>query len=103
MLDTVDAALRKIAEQAEDAERLEVSADASPLDFLYAVYRDSRQPMTRRLKAACEAAQYVHPTYKATAMVIAGGSFAQRLEAAIARSSPKVIEHEPKPAKELPP
>jgi hypothetical protein len=57
--------------------------------------------MTRRLKAACETAQYVHPTFKATAMVVAGGTFAQRLEAAIERSGiTKVIEHKPV---ELPP
>jgi hypothetical protein len=76
---------------------VEVAPDAAPLDFLCAVYRDIRQPMTRRLKAACEAAQYVHPTFKATAMVIAGGDFAQRLEAAIERSGlgHKVIEHTP--------
>src|SRR5262245_30285880 len=80
-----------------DDPQVEVAADATPLDFLCAVYRDMKQPMPRRLKAACEAAQYFHPTYKATAMVVAGGSFAQKLEAAIARSDlTKVIEHEPK-------
>src|SRR5262245_4065403 len=101
MLDTVDAALRKIEEAQEDAERLEVPADASPLDFLCAVYRDAQQPMNRRLKAASEAAQYVHPTFKATAIVAANGDFAARLEAAIARSAGKVIEAKPEPL-ELP-
>jgi hypothetical protein len=45
-----------------------VAASASPLDFLCAVYRDAAQPMNRRLKAASEAAQYVHLTFIAAAM-----------------------------------
>ena len=61
------------SQRTDDPEHLEVAPDASPLDFLFAVYRDPQQPMTRRLKAACEAAQYVHPTFKATAMVVAEG------------------------------
>src|SRR5215831_4543538 len=100
MRDTVDAALREIEEAADDAERLEVPDDASALDFLCAVYRCRDQPMARRMKAASEAAQYMHPTFKATAMVVANDSFAARLEAAIARSgtSPKLIEPSAKPA-----
>ena len=31
---------------------VEVPADATPLDFLCAVYRDSGQPMPRRMRAA---------------------------------------------------
>jgi hypothetical protein len=83
---------------------VEVAADATPLDFLFAVYRSAEQPMVRRLKAACEAAQYVHPTYKATAMIIGGDSLAKRLEAAIERSGvgPKVIEHKPEPVELAP-
>jgi hypothetical protein len=75
---------------------LEIASDAQPLDFLCAVYRDQRQPMSRRMKAAEIAAEYVHPTFKATAIVHADGSFAERLERAISRSqSPKLIEHQP--------
>jgi hypothetical protein len=79
----------------DDCEGLEVSADATPIDFLCAIYRDARQPMHRRMKAAIEAAPYCHPSLKATA-VIMGGDFAQRLERAIERSSPaKLIEAKP--------
>src|SRR5262245_28434357 len=93
-----------------NGEGLEVAADATALDFLCTVYRDRGQPMARRMRAASEAAQYMHPTYKATAVVVAGGDFAQRLEAAIERSgvNPKVIEAKPEPlinaeTAELPP
>jgi hypothetical protein len=80
-----------------NGEGLEVSADASPLDFLCAIFRDPRQPMSRRLAAAREAAPYVHATYKATALMVSGGDFAERLERAIERSrgEPKVIDHQP--------
>jgi hypothetical protein len=46
------------------------------------------------MRAAVEAAPYVHATYKATALIVNGGDFATRLERAIARSrgEPKVIE-----------
>jgi hypothetical protein len=48
--------------------------------------------MHRRLKAAVEAAPYVHPHLKVQAIVTAGGDFAARLERAIERSQPKLIE-----------
>jgi hypothetical protein len=78
-----------------DGEGLTVPAGATPIDFLCAVYRDARQPMHRRLKAAIEAAPYVHPQLKAQAIVMAGGDFAARLERAIERSNPKLIEAKP--------
>jgi hypothetical protein len=87
-----------------DGEGLQVAPEATPLDFLSAVYRDTRQPMERRMRAARDAAQYVHPTYKAMAIVPMGGDFAERLEKAIERSNGggrlpatevKTIEHAP--------
>jgi len=68
-----------------DGEGLEVPADASPIDFLCAIFRDPRQPMHRRLKAAIEAAPFCHPSLKATAVIL-GGDFASKLEKAIKRS-----------------
>ena len=44
-----------------ESDAIAVPTDATPLDFLCAVYRDHRQPMSRRLKAAIEAAVFVHP------------------------------------------
>jgi hypothetical protein len=39
-----------------NGEGLQVPADATPLDFLFAIFRDAGQPMHRRMKAASEAA-----------------------------------------------
>lgn len=68
MLDTVDAALGKVAAEPE-AEELVLPADATPLEFLQAVYRSSAQPMTHRLKAATAAASFVHPKLSVSAHV----------------------------------
>jgi hypothetical protein len=48
------------------AEALALPADATPVDFLSAVYRDPAQPMHRRLRAAIEAAPYLHPKLSVT-------------------------------------
>lgn len=94
----------------DDGEGLEVSAEATPIDFLCAIYRDARQPMHRRMKAAIEAAPYCHPALKATAMIVSGEDFATRLEQAIERSAlarngngakpgeGKLIEHQHPPS-----
>jgi hypothetical protein len=55
-----------------NGEGLVVANDATPLDFLMATYRDPQQPMSRRLRAASDAAQYVHPQLKAMAIVNGG-------------------------------
>jgi hypothetical protein len=80
---------------------VEIATDAAPLDFLCAVYRDLTQPIGVRLRAAIEAAPYVHPKLSATAFLVPGGDFAERLERAIGRSraaqsgGPFVIDHNP--------
>jgi hypothetical protein len=72
-----------------EPEAIELAADATPLQFLQAVYRSPNQQMQRRLKAAIEAAEFVHPRLAVTAML--NGGFAESLERALARSG-KVIE-----------
>jgi hypothetical protein len=62
-----------------------VAPNASPLDFLSAVYRDPSQPMQRRMRAAIEALPFVHPKLAVTA-TIGGGDLAAKLEAAMKRS-----------------
>jgi hypothetical protein len=76
-----------------NGEGLEVPADATPLDFLFAIFRDNRQPMHRRMKAAAEAAPYVHPKLAVTA-ILEGEDFEARLKRAIEQSG-KVIEARP--------
>jgi hypothetical protein len=67
-----------------EPEEMEVAADASPLDFLQAVYRDNRQPMPRRMKAAEAALPFVHPKLQVT--VDATRNFAALMEDAARRS-----------------
>ena len=77
-----------------------VAPDTAPVEFLQAIYRDHRQPMNRRMRAAIEAAPYVHPKLAAT-VLLNGEDFAQRLDKAIARSHGRLIEAqvEPEPGK----
>jgi hypothetical protein len=66
----------------------------SPLEFLQAVYSNEGLPLSARLKAAVEAAQYVHPKLAVTA-TINSGDFATQLDQAVERSrkvSPTMIE-----------
>ena len=54
----------------------------TPLAFLRAVYSNESLPLSARLKAAIEAAQYVHPKLAVTA-TINSGDFAIQLDNAI--------------------
>src|SRR5262245_28822369 len=74
------------------------------LEFLQAVYQNPEIGLPVRMRAAAIAIEYERPALKAT-MVVAGGDFAQRLEAAIERSGvnpklPTLINAEAEP---LPP
>jgi hypothetical protein len=76
----------QILDRIEGAEEIAVPANASPLDFLCAVYRDANQPMSRRLRAAIEAAPYAHPKLAVTASIGPDSGLGRRLEIAIERS-----------------
>jgi hypothetical protein len=65
---------------------------ATPLEFLQAVYSNEGLPLQARLKAAIEAAQYVHPKLAVTATVN-GGDFAVQLDRAVERS--RMVEAKP--------
>jgi hypothetical protein len=91
----INAVLDRIEEMQRQRDAIEVAADATPLDFLCAVFRDPGQPMQRRMKAASEAAQYVHPKLAVVANV-EGKDFATRLERAVERSrQARVINAQP--------
>jgi hypothetical protein len=59
-----------------------MSNEPSPLDFLRAVYLNEGLPLSVRMRAAMEAAPYIHPKLSAVA-VVDGGDFGARLDRAI--------------------
>jgi hypothetical protein len=63
----------------------EPRAKPTPLEFLQAVYSNEGLPLSARLKAAIEAAQYVHPKLAVTANIQAG-DFADQLDRAVERT-----------------
>ena len=69
--------------------------EPTPLDFLRAVYLNDQLPLSVRMRAAIEAAPYMHAKLAVTAH-IADDSIAAQLERALARSHPKIIEHQPR-------
>jgi hypothetical protein len=93
-MDPISEALDRIEQaRAIEAEAIECG---TALDFLQAVYRDFRQPLPVRLRAAIEALPFESPKLSAVA-VMSGEDFGARLDRAIARSQApmKVIEHRP--------
>jgi hypothetical protein len=56
------------------------------LDFLETVYRDPRQPISRRLQAAMAAAPFRHPKLSATYAVDGSRDFAQEMKEIARRS-----------------
>jgi hypothetical protein len=83
---SVEAELDRKQRSAEEADAIEITANASPLDFLQAVYRSPNMPLHSRLKASIEAAQYCHPKLSVTANVNSE-DFAKALERATRRSA----------------
>jgi hypothetical protein len=71
-----------------------MSEEPSPLDFLKAVYLNGDLPLSVRMRAAIEAAPYMHSKLSVTTN-ISLGDFSTALDRAIARSlgAAKVIEH----------
>jgi hypothetical protein len=75
----------------------------SPLDFLLAVYKNNELPLSTRMRAAIEAAPYVHA--KLAVQMNVGENFADKLEQVIQRrlarapNGMKVIEAKPIEAK----
>ena len=72
---------------------------ATPLEFLQAVYCNEGLPINTRIRAAIEAAPFVHPKLSVSAQVNSE-EFAVALERAVKRSAkvlepPKAIEHQP--------
>ena len=87
MSDEINAVLDRI----EEAQRpLLGSRPSTPLEFLQAVYCNEGLPISVRMRAAIEAAPFIHPKLSVTAQVN-GDDFAAALERATKRSA-QVIE-----------
>jgi hypothetical protein len=74
---------------------------SDPVDFLCAIYCNEELPLSVRMRAAIEAAPYLHPKLNAIAVGnINGNDIASLLDRAIARSNTamKIIEHSSEPA-----
>jgi hypothetical protein len=80
-----------------------MSAKVTPLEFLEAVYENEQLPLSVRMRAAIEAAPYMHPKLTAQANLHFDGSFAQLLDKAIERSQRplKLIEAQPVPTQPI--
>src|SRR5262245_41189571 len=76
-------------------DEIAIPADASPLDFLQAVYRNAALPLSTRIRAGVAAAQYMHPKLSVVASPDSPAYFADRLEAQLRYA--KLIQHQPQP------
>jgi len=84
VLDTFDAALSRFD---DEPEVIELAPHEDEYDFLMKIVRSSRQPMSRRIRAAIEALPYRRPKLGAVAIgQLSGKDFATLLERAILRS-----------------
>ena len=79
-----------------EAPDVEVAPEATPLDFLRAVYMNAELPLSMRMRAAIACLPFETPKLSVVANV-ESRDFADRLEKAIARSGvrPLLIEHAP--------
>jgi hypothetical protein len=73
-------------------DEIAIPADASPLDFLKAVYLNAAVPLSTRLRAGVAAAQYCHPKLSVVASPDSPAFFAERLEAQLRKAT--LIEHQ---------
>jgi hypothetical protein len=79
---------RAVSNAVDEQEVIELAPGETSLDFLQAIYRSVKQPMSRRLRAAIEALPHEHPRLGAIATTSMNGQdFASLLERAIERSS----------------
>jgi hypothetical protein len=91
MSDEINVVLDRI----EEAQRPSLgSRPSTPLEFLQSVYCNETVPLPVRMRAAIEAAPFIHPKLSVTAQ-IGSEDFAAAMERARRRSA-KVLEPSPK-------
>jgi hypothetical protein len=72
----------------------DLAEQPTPLEFLTAVYCNEGLPLSVRMRAAIECAQYRHPKLGVVATTnLNADDFASMLDRAIARSQVRLIEH----------
>ena len=76
--------LYQVLDRIQATPELALPPNASPLDFLFAIFRDPLQPMPRRMQAAIQALPFTSPKLSVIASVDA--RWADKLEQAIRRS-----------------
>lgn len=74
-----------------DEDPLNLPKNAKPLDVFEAIYSNPAFPVPMRLRAARDAAQYIHAKLAVTAVVPTPEDWIIRMDAAIAASN-KIIE-----------
>ena len=78
---------RAAASAVDQPEIIELAPAETSLTFLQKIYRSTKQPMSRRLRAAIEALPHEHPRLGAVAVgSMNGEDFAKMLDRAIERS-----------------
>src|SRR5262245_33450968 len=87
----LQAVLDRIEERQKVEGQIQLSTDATSLDFLQAIYRDPNQPMQRRMRAAQAAIPFEHPKLAVVAQIGGSEDLAERMMRAIAESQ-KVLE-----------
>jgi hypothetical protein len=78
ILTTGQSTMNFLLEEPVSADEIELTPNATSLDFMQAVYRDPSQPMTRRMRAAVAALPFEHPKLAVTENRY---SFASEMEA----------------------
>ena len=79
-------------------EQIELAPDEKSLHFLQKVYRDPRQPIERRMRAATRALDFEFPKLSAVGVgYLSGEDFAAKLDRAVKYMEMKLIEVRPIP------
>jgi len=87
-LDSVHAALARVAEEAEMVDEITLPEGATSLHFMQAIYRDGQQPMTRRMRAAQSALPFEHAKLEIS---LNSDGFANVLEEAMVRLGKTIV------------
>src|SRR5216683_3047970 len=74
----------------EMVDEITLPVDATSLHFMQAIYRDSQQPMTRRMRAAQIAIAFEHPNL-AVAVSLDSEGFAKRLADMMERNGLRTV------------